>query len=299
MKTKMFVQGLVFAAALGMTASVALAQQPMAQPPMAQPAGAAPAMAPQPMAQPAMAAPMMIDRAKILSEPHVFGAVTVFKLRPEWNRLTANERRDAATEARGVIEKHKDNVLVDTYLTRGLKASSDFFLRIHAYDLAKTQMFLRDFRATTLGRNADEVEALLGFTKPLNYITKDKSAELNGALTSAAYQGDAPRFAIVVPIKKSAEWWNMKAEGRLKEIETHTQPTLAYLGNVKRKLYHSTGLDDTDFITYFETNDLEAFNGLALSLMQVPENKYHTRWGNPILLGTIQTPADLMTALAQ
>lgn len=181
MKTKMFMKGLVFAAAMTMTATVALAQQPMAQPPMTQPPGTAQTMSPQtPMMQPP-AQGKMIERAKILSEPHVFGAVTVFKMRPEWNRLTANERRDAATEARGVIEKHKDNVLVDTYLSRGLKASSDFFLRIHAYDLVKTQMFLRDFRATTLGRNTDEVEALIGFTKPLNYITKDKSPELNGA----------------------------------------------------------------------------------------------------------------------
>ena len=47
---------------------------------------------------------------------------------------------------------------------------------------------------------------------------------------------------------------------RLKEIRAHTAPTLQYLVNVKRKLYHSTGLSDTDFITYFETNDLGAFN---------------------------------------
>ncbi len=282
--TKSLVQGVVLAAALGMTATVALAQQPMTQ---------------QPMAAPMAQKPMMIERAKILAEPHVFGAFTVFKMRPSWDMLPAAERMKGADEAKMVIEKHKNTVLVDGYLTRGLKASSDFFLRIHSYDLVKTQMFLRDLRATGLGRHADEVEALVGFTKPLNYITKDKSPELNGALNSAAYQGDDPRFAVVVPIKKSAEWWNMKAEGRLKDIETHTQPTLAYLGNVKRKLYHATGIDDADFITYFETNDLEAFNGLALSLMQVPENKYHTRWGSPVLLGTIQTPADLMKALAE
>jgi len=259
------------------------------------------AIAQQPQMQPAAApmAPMSIDRAKILSAPNVFGVFATFKLRPEWNRLTANERRDAASEAQSVIEKHKNTVLVDTYLTRGIKASSDFFLRIHAYDLINTQNFLLDFRATTLGRNADEVDALVGMTKALNYITKEQSMDLNKALSAATYEGEPPHFAIVIPIKKNAQWWNKTSGDRLKEMETHTQPTLPYLVNVKRKLYHSTGLDDADFITYFETNDLGAFNNLALSLQEVPENLYHTRWGSPTLLGSIQTPADLFAALVR
>lgn len=278
--------------ALGISIVLAtLAGNAFAQQPPTQPAQAAPQSMP--------AAPMPIDRAKILTEPKVFGVFTIFKMRPEWNRLTANERRDAGTEVQSVIDKHKNMVLVDTYLTRGLKASSDFFLRVHAYDLMNAQNFLRDFRATMLGRNSDEVDALVGMTKPLNYITKDKSVDLNQALFSATYQGDPPRFAIVIPIKKNAEWWNRTDKDRLKEMETHTHPTLEYLVNVKRKLYHSAGLDDTDFITYFETNDLGAFNSLALSLKAVPENLYHTRWGSPTLLGSIQTPANLFAALAQ
>lgn len=289
--------GVALAIATAMQVTPSAAQQGMAPAPMAQPAPQGQQMQAAPMAQPMQ--PMMIDRAKILTEPKVFGVFATFKMRPEWSRLSANERKDAATEALSVIEKHKNAVLVETYLTRGLKASSDFFLRIHAYDLMKAQDFLRDFRATMVGRNADQVEALVGMTKPLNYITKDQSTELNKALFAASYEGAPPRFAIVIPIKKNAEWWNKVNKDRLKEIETHTQPTLAFLVNVKRKLYHSTGIDDTDFITYFETNDLGAFNNLALSLMAVPENLYHTRWGSPTLLGTIQTPANLFAAVAQ
>ncbi|MPM77892.1 Chlorite dismutase [bioreactor metagenome] len=91
----------------------------------------------------------------------------------------------------------------------------------------------------------------------------------------------------------------MSPEERLKEMEVHTTPTLAYLVNVKRKLYHSTGLDDTDFITYFETDDLTAFNNLMLSLAQVKENKFHVRWGSPTTLGTIHSPEDVIKALAE
>lgn len=189
-------------------------------------------------------------------------------------------------------------VIVDAYLTRGLGASSDYFLRVHATDLAAAQDFLNDFRATRFGMYSDVGENLVGITKALNYITKDKSPDLNAGLFAASYTGDGPRYAIVVPVKKSAEWWNLPDAERLKQMETHTMPTLAYLVNVKRKLYHSTGLADTDFITYFETTDLGAFNNLMLGLAKVPENKYHTRWGSPTLLGTIQPLDKVVNVLA-
>lgn len=245
------------------------------------------------------AQPMKIERATILSQPGVFGVFTMFKLRPDWNKVPAMDRKKAADEVKMLIDKHKDNVLVDMYLTRGLETNSDFFFRVNAYDLAKAQTFMREFRATTVGKNSDVFETLVGVTKPLNYITKEKSPGLNSALSAASYSAPPPRYVIVIPVKKNAEWWNMSPEERLKEMEVHTAPTLAYLVNVKRKLYHSTGLDDTDFITYFETDDLTAFNNLMLSLAQVKENKFHVRWGNPTTVGTIHSAEDVVKALAE
>jgi chlorite dismutase len=239
-----------------------------------------------------------VDRAKILAAPGVFGNFSTYKIRPEYYKLSAAERKGAAAEAMAVIDKHKNSVIVDVYLTRGFEADSDYFIRVNSYDMAATQAFLVDWRATRIGMYSDVTENLVGITKALNYITKEKSAELNTGLGSAKYSGDAPRFAVVIPVKKNAEWWNLSDEQRLKELEVHTLPTLAYLVNVKRKLYHSTGLDDTDFITYFETNDLGAFNNLLLALAKVPENKYHVRWGSPTVLGTIHSPEAVVSTLS-
>ncbi len=239
-----------------------------------------------------------VDRAKILVAPGVSGNFSTYKLRPDYYRLSAAERKGAAAEVLAVVDKHKDKVIVDAYLTRGFEAQSDYFLRIHSYDMAATQAFLVDFRATRFGMYSDVTENLVGITKALNYITKDKSPSLNAGLTSASYMGDAPRYAFMIPVKKNADWWNLSDEQRLKEMEVHTLPTLGNLVNVKRKLYHSTGLDDTDFITYFETNDLGAFNNLLLALAKVPENKYHVRWGSPTVMGTIQTFENVVKALS-
>jgi chlorite dismutase len=245
---------------------------------------------------PAMAGP--VDRAKILAAPGVFGNFSTYKIRPEYYKLSAAERKGAAAEAMAVIDKHKNSVIVDVYLTRGFEADSDYFIRVNSYDMAATQAFLVDWRATRFGMYSDVTENLVGITKALNYITKEKSGELNTGLGSAKYTGDAPKYAVVIPVKKNAEWWNLSDEQRLKELEVHTLPTLAYLVNVKRKLYHSTGLDDTDFITYFETNDLGAFNNLLLALAKVPENKYHVRWGSPTVLGTIHSAENVVATLS-
>lgn len=245
--------------------------------------------------KPAMAAP---DMSKILTAPGVFGNFSTYKMRPDYYKMPMTERKGAAAEVMAVVDKYKDKVKVDAYLTRGFEAQSDFFLRVHSYDMAATQAFLVDFRATRFGMYADVTENLVGMTKALNYITKDKSPNLNAGLTSATYSGEAPRYAFMIPVKKSAQWWNLSDEQRLKEIETHTLPTLKNLVNVKRKLYHSTGLDDTDFITYFETADLGAFNELLLALAKVPENLYHVRWGSPTVMGTIQSFENVVNTLS-
>lgn len=236
--------------------------------------------------KPAMAMP---DMSKILTAPGVFGNFSTYKLRPDYYKMSMAERKGAAAEVAAVVDKYKDTVKAEAYLTRGFESQSDFFLRVHSYDMAATQAFLLDFRATRFGMYADVTENLVGMTKALNYITKDKSPSLNAGLTGATYTDAAPRYAFIIPVKKNADWWNLSDAQRLKEIETHTLPTLANLVNVKRKLYHSTGLDDTDFITYFETADLGAFNSLMLALAKVPENKYHVRWGSPTVMGTIQS----------
>jgi chlorite dismutase len=239
-----------------------------------------------------------LDRAKILTSPGVFGNFSTYKLRADYYKLAMAERKGAAAEVMAVVDKHKDKVIVDAYLTRGFEAQSDYFLRVHSHDMAATQAFLVDFRTTRFGMYSDVTEQLVGMTKPLNYITKDKSPSLNAGLTATTYSADAPRYAFMIPVKKNADWWNLSDEQRLKEMETHTLPTLANLVNVKRKLYHSTGLDDTDFITYFETNDLGAFNNLLLALAKVPENKYHVRWGSPTVMGTIQTFENVVKTLS-
>lgn len=240
-----------------------------------------------------------MDRAKILKSSGVFGIVATFELDAAWNQMSVADRQGAPAEVAKLVEKHRDAVLLDAYLSRGISAGADYFLRVNTYDLAKGQAFLVDFGRTLVGRHSQVTETLVGVTKPLNYVTPEKSPDLNKGLKSATYQGGDPRYAIVIPVKKNAAWWNATAEERLAMAEGHTIPTLQHLVSVKRKLYHSTGLSDTDFITYFEMNDLVAFNNLVIALMSVPENLHHVRFGDPVIMGTIHSVEDVFGALAK
>src|ERR1043166_3659406 len=95
-------------------------------------------------------------------------------------------------------------------------------------------------------------------------------------------------YAIVIPIRKDAAWWLMDQESRTARMKEHTDASIPYLKTVKRKLYHASGLDDVDFITYFETSKLEDFNNLILALERVQENRHNAQFGRPTILGTIR-----------
>jgi chlorite dismutase len=241
----------------------------------------------------------MVEPAKILKEAGVYGLYNTFKIQPSYYMMSMADRSKAASQVMAVVNKHAKSVYVQAYLTRGFEKNSDFLLRMHAYEPAAAQAFLSDFSATAIGRNSKITLALIGVTKGLNHTTKEKSPDLLTALKSTPYSAGATKYAFMIPIKKNAKWWNLSEAAKLKKMEEHTVPTLPFLVNVKRKLYHSTGLDDTDFITYFETADLVAFNDLNIELHSVSEMLDNTRYGRPIVMGTIMSVADVVKALSK
>ena len=116
--------------------------------------------------------------------------------------------------------------------------------------------------------------------------------------TAVSEPGSRP-YAMVIPVTKSADWWALDQEKRAAMMQEHTEATLPYLKTVKRKLYHSSGLNDLGFITYFETSKLEDFHGLILSLEKVKEFQYTRQFGHPTLIGTVKSLDEMIEALAQ
>ena len=238
-----------------------------------------------------------VDREKLLSEPGVYGTFAVFALDDEWAKLDSVQRIARLTMLKGVVQQHREKVAIDLYLLRGLSDHGDLLFRVHALELRHTQEFLVDLLNSQFGRHLKRVGVMHGLTKKPNYVPAFPD-QMKAELKTASEPGQQP-YAIVVPIRKSAEWWALDQDKRTTLMQEHTDVTLPYLKTVKRKLYHSSGLDDVDFITYFETSKLEDFHSLVLSLEKIREFHYVRRFGSPTLLGTMKSLDEIIETLAQ
>ncbi|MDK2744874.1 MAG: chlorite dismutase family protein [Nitrospira sp. BO4] len=237
------------------------------------------------------------DREKLLSEPGVYGTFAVFALDEEWVKQDPSTRIAHLATFKGVVEQYREKVAIDLYLLRGLSDQADLLFRIHATELRDTQEFLVDLRSSQFGKHLKTAGVMHGLTKKPNYVP-GFSDQVKAELKTLSEPGPKP-YAIVIPIRKSPEWWGLDQEKRVGMMQEHTAATLPYLKTVKRKLYHSSGLDDLDFITYFETSKLEDFHSLVLSLEKVKEFHYTRRFGNPTLLGTMKSLDEIIEMLAQ
>jgi chlorite dismutase len=238
------------------------------------------------------------DRERLLTQPGVYGTYAAFKVDLSWWRLAPDDRRSAVAEAKGVFQRYGEKVVIDTYLLRGLSDSGDFLVRLHSTELIDNQNVVVELMSTTLGRYLQNTQILIGLTKKANYVLR-LSDELKGALKSATPESGPRPYAIVIPIRKDAEWWNLDEQQRTRLMQEHTEASIPYLKTVNRKLYHSSGLDDFDFLTYFETAKPEDFNNLVIALERVKENRHNRRFGHPTLLGTLKPVDDILEWLAK
>lgn len=229
-------------------------------------------------------------------QDHAFGTFVLFKVSHNWWTFEAAARQAAIDEARTLLTRQNDGVAIEAYWTYGLTPNSHLLLRLESGNLEANQRLLTKLQHTSLGRALIVQFATSGVTKALNYAPQFPS--LLKKLKEAQYQGDPPRYAIVIPTRKTAEWWNLPEAVRMGLMKEHTEATLDYLSSVKRKLYHATGLMDADFVTYFETNDLVAFNNLVIGLRRVDEDQFNERLGDPVILGTRGSVDDILAHLA-
>ncbi len=237
------------------------------------------------------------DRDKLLSEPGVYGTFASFSLDADWGKQNQALRIAQLTVLKGVVEQHREKMAIDVYLLRGLSDHADLLFRVHATELRETQQFLLDLQGSLFGKHLTTAGVMHGLTKKANYVP-GMPDNVKAELKIPSDPGSKP-YVIVIPIRKDADWWSLSQEQRAAMMQEHTEAALPYGKTVKRKLYHATGLDDLDFITYFETSRLEDFQSLILALEKVKEFRHNRRFGHPTLLGTVKSLDEIIETLAQ
>jgi chlorite dismutase len=127
----------------------------------------------------------------------------------------------------------------------------------------------------------DSKWVLQGFTSNVRY------AERNEINTLKAIQPELNRpeavCAALIPIKKTAQWWNLSQDERrsiFEEQSHHTAIGLEYLPSIARRLHHCRDLGEPfDFLTWFEfaPEHTAAFDDLLVRLRASKEWAYVER----------------------
>ena len=122
---------------------------------------------------------------------------------------------------------------------------------------------------------------LVGAKSNVRYATRDEMGSLR-----ARQEGlGRPQAlcAALIPIKKSAAWWDLAQDDRraiFEETSHHTAIGLDYLPAIARQLYHCRDLDQPfDFLTWFEyaPEDAGVFEELVRRLRSTTEWSYVER----------------------
>jgi len=136
-------------------------------------------------------------------------------------------------------------------------------------------------RGTQLPSASKAPWTLSGFASNVRYVERPEKALLSATQLPLGREG-ATRAALI-PIKKTAAWWDMTQEERRAVFEAqshHIADSLKYLPIIARQLYHSRDLDEPfDFLTWFEyaPEHSDDFESLVRHLRATAEWRYVER----------------------
>jgi hypothetical protein len=124
---------------------------------------------------------------------------------------------------------------------------------------------------------------LHGATSNERYVTRPEKERLLD-MQPALGRPEA-NCAVLIPIKKNAQWWALTQDERRKIFEEqshHNQIGMEYLPAIARRLHHCRDLSESepfDFLTWFEfaKEDTDEFDKLLSRLRMTEEWKYVER----------------------
>ena len=130
---------------------------------------------------------------------------------------------------------------------------------------------------------SDSLWTLRGITSNVRYV--EQAEKITLVAKQAGLGRPAATFAALIPIRKSAEWWDLTQDERRKIFEEQSQHIavgMRYLPPIARRLHHCRNISEVepfDFITWFEyAPEHEAqFDGMLIEMRSSPEWKYISR----------------------
>ena len=209
-------------------------------------------------------------------------------LDPGWRRLPDAERAEDARAACDA-EAHSTaaGVRTLTYSSVGLEPGVDLVLLRIAASLDDLEAADARLLAAGMGRWLTVRHSLLGRMVPSQYVVKPTDQE------RSVLDGEPRRYLAVYPFTKSAEWYLLSREARQGIMNEHMRVGRGY-PTVRQLLAYSFGLDESDFLVAYDTDDMAAFGELVRELRGT-ESRRSTVNDHPILIGVRRTFPEFAT----
>jgi chlorite dismutase len=220
---------------------------------------------------------------------------TFYKVRPEWRRLTIEERKAHKAEFAEVIKRWQKpgELLTLTYSTVGLRADVDMCLWRICYTPEDLNNMTADLLATPLGGYLDTTISYLSQTKRSQYLI---GHEHEGQADSRGFlRPGGQKYIFIYPFWKTRAWYLLPAEERQRLMNEHIRVGHLY-PRVKLNTTYSFGIDDQEFVVAFETNYPEDFLDLVQQLRETEISPYTLR-DTPIFTCIRMTPEDMLARL--
>lgn len=179
------------------------------------------------------------------------------------------------------------NVISNTYATLGLKAHTNILVWFQAEKIESIQDLLNTLLHTQLGKHLHITHTLFGMTRKTQY-----SPESTDHVDTSRKGG---QYLIIYPFTKKYEWYQLDFETRKKLMGGHVTFGKRY-PQIEQLLLYSYGIDDSEFIVSYETNDLPAFQSLVMELRSDKVRAY-TLKDTPLYTGIYKSPGEVLNYL--
>ena len=210
-----------------------------------------------------------------------------FSSKDSLHSFSKKERETATKEFLALLKSDK-KIIAHTYSTLGLKAQTNMMIWFQADSIDAIQNLLNKLMHTDLGKHMQITHTLFGMTRPTQYSEKS-----NGHLQTDRKGGN---YLIIYPFTKTTDWYMVDFEGRRNLMWGHVQIGKKHSHKIDQMLLYAYGIDDSEFIVSYETDDLSVFQELVMELRSDKVREY-TLKDTPIFTCIYKKPEEAVTFL--
>ena len=179
-----------------------------------------------------------------------------FSCNPALHELPQKTQEKYKKEFLAVLFREK-NSIVYAFATLGLKAQTNILLWFQSDSIETIQNLVNRLMHTDLGRYLTISHTLFGMARPTQYTGHGEES-----LDTTRKNG---KYLIIYPFTKTQLWYQMDFDTRRKLMGGHIAIGKKHK-TITQLLLYSYGVDDSEFIVSYETDDLLEFQTLVMEL---------------------------------